>query len=212
MTPGPLRGPLNSRDPSTCRRADDLRDAHVEHRRHRHAPSRQCAWLRADLLAQPVQFAGAAGCCSAGCRARRGCGAPCATGGRALWISGLCWCVMYTAFMVAITLTTVANVLVTMAMAPLLTAMAARVALGHRLALRTWAAIVVAGAGIAWMYGCRTRRLRPAPLDRYRRGAVRAHRRGRELDAAAACAARAPARTRRTCWPRCCWARCCRRP
>ena len=75
------------------------------------------------------------------------------SGGRALWVSGLCWCVMYTAFMVAITLTTVANVLVTMALAPLLTALAARVALGHRLALRTWLAIVVAGAGIAWMYG-----------------------------------------------------------
>jgi drug/metabolite transporter (DMT)-like permease len=75
------------------------------------------------------------------------------TGGRSLWVSGLCWCVMYTAFMVAITLTTVANVLVTMAIAPLLTAIAARVALGHRLALRTWAAIVVAGVGIAWMYG-----------------------------------------------------------
>jgi drug/metabolite transporter (DMT)-like permease len=75
------------------------------------------------------------------------------TGGRPLWVSGLCWCVMYTAFMVAITLTTVANVLVTMALAPLLTAIAARVALRHRLALRTWIAIVVAGAGIAWMYG-----------------------------------------------------------
>jgi len=75
------------------------------------------------------------------------------TGGRPLWVSGLCWCVMYTAFMVAITLTTVANVLVTMAIAPLLTAIAARVALGHRLALRTWVAIGVAGAGIAWMYG-----------------------------------------------------------
>jgi len=74
-------------------------------------------------------------------------------GGRPLWISGLCWCVMYTAFMLAITLTTVANVLVTMALAPLLTALAARIALGHRLASRTWAAIVVAGAGIAWMYG-----------------------------------------------------------
>lgn len=74
-------------------------------------------------------------------------------GGRALWISGLCWCVMYTAFMVAITLTTVANVLVTMALAPLLTALAARFALGHRLAARTWGAIVVAGAGIGWMYG-----------------------------------------------------------
>ena len=74
-------------------------------------------------------------------------------GGRPLWISGLCWCVMYTAFMVAITLTTVANVLVTMALAPLFTALGARFALGHRLALRTWAAIAVAGAGIGWMYG-----------------------------------------------------------
>jgi len=34
----------------------------------------------------------------------------------------------------------------------LLTALIARVALGHRLAARTWAAIVVAGIGIAWMY------------------------------------------------------------
>ncbi len=75
------------------------------------------------------------------------------SGGRPLWVSGLCWCVMYTAFMVAITLTTVANVLVTLALAPLLTALAARLALGHRLPLRTWAAIMVAGAGIAWMYG-----------------------------------------------------------
>ena len=74
-------------------------------------------------------------------------------GGRALWISGLCWCVMYTAFMVALTLTSVANVLVTMALAPLFTALGARMALGHRLALRTWAAVFVAGAGIAWMYG-----------------------------------------------------------
>ena len=73
-------------------------------------------------------------------------------GGRTLWISGVCWCVMFTAFMVAITMTTVANVLVTMAIAPLLTALIARFFLGHRLATRTWAAIVVAGIGIAWMY------------------------------------------------------------
>ena len=73
-------------------------------------------------------------------------------GGRALWLSGVCWSVMFTAFMLAITLTNVANVLVTMAVAPLLTALIARVALGHRLASRTWAAIVVAGVGIAWMY------------------------------------------------------------
>ena len=75
------------------------------------------------------------------------------TGGRALWISGVCWCVMFTAFMVAVTLTTVANVLITMSIAPLLTALMSRLWLGHRLATRTWGAIVVAGIGIAWMYG-----------------------------------------------------------
>ncbi len=73
-------------------------------------------------------------------------------GGRTLWLSGLFWAVMYTAFMLALTLTTVANVLVTMALGPLFTALTARFALGHRLPGRTWAAIVVAGVGIAWMY------------------------------------------------------------
>jgi drug/metabolite transporter (DMT)-like permease len=38
---------------------------------------------------------------------------------RALWLSGLCWSVMFTAFMVAMTLMPVANVLVTMAVGPL---------------------------------------------------------------------------------------------
>jgi drug/metabolite transporter (DMT)-like permease len=75
-----------------------------------------------------------------------------ASGDPTLWLSGLCWAAMFTAFMVAITMTTVANVLVTMAIAPLVTALFARLALGHRLPLRTWAAIVVAGIGIAWMY------------------------------------------------------------
>ena len=77
--------------------------------------------------------------------------------GRGLWLSGLCWSVMFTAFMMALTLTTVANVLVTMSIAPLLTALLARTALGHRLAARTWGAILVAGAGIAWMYGSELR-------------------------------------------------------
>jgi drug/metabolite transporter (DMT)-like permease len=76
-------------------------------------------------------------------------------GGRPLWISALCWCVMFTAFMLAITLTEAANVLVTMALAPLFTALAARLALGHRLATRTWWAIGVAGLGIVWMYADR---------------------------------------------------------
>ena len=73
-------------------------------------------------------------------------------GGAALWLSGLCWCGMFTFFMVAIMLTTVANVLVTMALTPLLTALASRIFIGHRIPARTWAAIVVAGGGIAYMY------------------------------------------------------------
>ena len=74
-------------------------------------------------------------------------------GGRSLWISGVCWAVMFTAFMVALTLTSTASVLVTMSLGPLFTALAARLFIGHRLPARTWAAIVVAGLGIGWMYG-----------------------------------------------------------
>ncbi len=74
-------------------------------------------------------------------------------GGWPLWVSGLCWAVMFTNFMVAITLTTVATVLITLAIAPLLTALFARIFLQHRLPLRSWLAIGVAGAGIAWMFG-----------------------------------------------------------
>ena len=72
---------------------------------------------------------------------------------RVVWLSGLCWSVMFTAFMVALTMTRVANVLVTMSISPLLTAVCARVFLHHRQPPRTWIAITVAGAGIAWMFG-----------------------------------------------------------
>lgn len=81
-----------------------------------------------------------------------------------LWVSGLCWSVMFTAFMVAITLTTVANVLITMSIAPLLTALFARAVLGYRLALHTWAAIAAAGAGIAWMFASEAGSLEPEAL------------------------------------------------
>ena len=74
-------------------------------------------------------------------------------GGAALWLSGLCWSVMFTAFMVALTLTTVANVLVTLALGPLLTALMARIFIGHQIPGRTWLAIGLAGVGIVWMYG-----------------------------------------------------------
>jgi drug/metabolite transporter (DMT)-like permease len=72
--------------------------------------------------------------------------------GRSFWISGLCWAVMFTAFMLALTLTSVGNVLVTMSLGPLLTALIAWIFIGHRVPLRTWVAIAVAGSGIAYMY------------------------------------------------------------
>ena len=74
-------------------------------------------------------------------------------GGPPLWISGVLWSVMFTCFMVALTLTTVANVLVTMSVSPLLTALLAHFLWGQRVAAPTWAAMGVAGAGIAWMVG-----------------------------------------------------------
>ena len=73
--------------------------------------------------------------------------------GTAVWASGVCWAVMFTAFMVALSLTTVANVLVTMSLSPLFTAAFARVFLSQAIAARTWWAIAVAAAGIAWMFG-----------------------------------------------------------
>jgi drug/metabolite transporter (DMT)-like permease len=42
---------------------------------------------------------------------------------------------------------------VTLAVGPLLTALGARLFIGHRLPLRTWLAILVAGCGIAYMFG-----------------------------------------------------------
>jgi drug/metabolite transporter (DMT)-like permease len=60
---------------------------------------------------------------------------------------------MFTAFMLALTLTSVANVLVTLAVGPFMTALLARMVIGHRIAMRTWVAIAVAGMGIGWMFG-----------------------------------------------------------
>ena len=79
-------------------------------------------------------------------------------GNRTIWFSGLCWATMYTSFMVALTLTSVANVLVAMSTGPLLTALAARLFLGQRLPARTWGAIGLAGLGIAWMFGAEASR------------------------------------------------------
>jgi drug/metabolite transporter (DMT)-like permease len=55
--------------------------------------------------------------------------------------------------MIALTLTTVANVLVALAVGPLITALFARLFLRHRLPVRTWLAIALGGVGIGWMFG-----------------------------------------------------------
>jgi drug/metabolite transporter (DMT)-like permease len=70
-----------------------------------------------------------------------------------VWVSSLCCASMFTAFMIALTLTTVANVLITLAIGPLITAIFARLFLRHRLPARTWAAITLGGIGIAWIFG-----------------------------------------------------------
>ncbi len=75
------------------------------------------------------------------------------TGSRTFWVSGVCWATMFTAFMLALTFTSVANVLVIMAAGPLFTALVARAFIGQRLPLRTWLAIAAAGLGIVYMYG-----------------------------------------------------------
>lgn len=74
-------------------------------------------------------------------------------GSRTFWVSGACWATMFTAFMLALTFTSVANVLVVMSAGPLFTALLARALIGQLLPLRTWLAIVTAGIGIAYMYG-----------------------------------------------------------
>jgi drug/metabolite transporter (DMT)-like permease len=67
-------------------------------------------------------------------------------------LSGLMWAVMFINFMLALTLTTTANTLIVLAIAPLLTALLARAVLKTRIAARTWAAIFAAMLGIGWMF------------------------------------------------------------
>jgi drug/metabolite transporter (DMT)-like permease len=66
-------------------------------------------------------------------------------------ISGMMWAVMFVAFMLALTFTTVANTLLVLSLGPLITALLARAVLGSPIPPRTWAAIAVATAGIVWM-------------------------------------------------------------
>jgi len=63
------------------------------------------------------------------------------------------WAVMFTAFMIALTLTTTANTLVVMSVCPLLTTLLAAAFLRDPLPVSTWIAAGAAGLGIAWMFG-----------------------------------------------------------
>lgn len=81
-------------------------------------------------------------------------GAPLAPILRMGWpglFSGAMWAVMFTCYMVALSLTTVANTLLVMSVSPLLAALLAWALLGERPAVVTWLAIAAAGVGIWWM-------------------------------------------------------------
>ena len=73
-------------------------------------------------------------------------------GGRSVWLSGLMWAVAFTCFMMAMSMTSVANVLVTQSLTPVFTALLAWGVLRKRVGARTWIAIGVAGAGVTLMY------------------------------------------------------------
>ncbi len=68
-----------------------------------------------------------------------------------LWISAFFWAVMFTAFMVALTLTSVAQTLLTDSLSPLIAAVLGWLLLRHPLPARTWAAIALAMLGMGWM-------------------------------------------------------------
>jgi len=66
-------------------------------------------------------------------------------------LSGAMWATMFVCFMLALTLTSTANTLIVLAVAPLTTAFLAWAVLRSPIARRTWLAIGIAMAGIVWM-------------------------------------------------------------
>jgi drug/metabolite transporter (DMT)-like permease len=64
---------------------------------------------------------------------------------------GFMWCGMFVCFLVALTLTSVANTLLTMAIAPLLASVLTWLVLRERIYALTWLAIAAAGFGMFWM-------------------------------------------------------------
>lgn len=72
--------------------------------------------------------------------------------GAATIVSGALWASMYICFLVALGRTSVANTLVLCSIAPFFAALAGRVFLHEHVATRTWIAMSVAFAGIAYMF------------------------------------------------------------
>jgi len=68
-------------------------------------------------------------------------------------VSGAMWAVMFTVFIVALTLTTTANVLVMSSLGPLFTALLAFFFLSEPIPARAWLAIAAASIGMAAMFG-----------------------------------------------------------
>jgi drug/metabolite transporter (DMT)-like permease len=73
--------------------------------------------------------------------------------GMAGLISGAMWGLMFTVFIVALTQTTVANVLVVCSLGPLFTALLAFAVLREPIPVPTWLAIVAAAIGMGAMFG-----------------------------------------------------------
>jgi drug/metabolite transporter (DMT)-like permease len=73
-------------------------------------------------------------------------------GGLIIWIPGVCWAVMFSCFMMALSLTSVANVLVAQSVGPVMTALLSWLWLKRRLSMRTWAVILTASVGVALMF------------------------------------------------------------
>lgn len=73
-------------------------------------------------------------------------------GGSVLLLSGAMWALMFTCFMTALTMTKVANVLITQCLGPVFTALLASWLFKKPLGQRTWVAVALASVGILVMY------------------------------------------------------------
>lgn len=85
-------------------------------------------------------------------------------GGSAVVLSGAMWALMFTCFMTAMTMTKVANVLVTQCLGPVFTAVLASWWLKRPLGRRTWIAVSLASLGILVMYAGDVSALKGAEL------------------------------------------------